>query len=464
MNKLFQNLDPAPLVEGIDESPEKELFSASVSSDEKKADPIPEFPRNVHPAIKAIVAPFPESRRPAMAIMSLAYLGTMAGNARFLYRNQEEHATGFECCLVASQAMGKSALTRLKRDLLSRIITHDKEVRDKMDEYADECLAAGDGQKKRNPHYATRLMMPSTTLAQFYQNIKDAKGERCLIICPEIDSLNKANNWSKDGGANERLMFDTEEGGQDTKSHGGTSAQVPIACNIAESGTPVAVRRHFKNAEDGLVTRIAFCSFPEDMDENEEEHRRTKKNLEELLKIQDILLSEAQGDPIAIPNLKKQQLEWCKEKERVADASGNESIKTFRKRAAVMGFRAGCILYLLDGKKLTRKALEFANWVSEYVLYFQLKYYGKEMNESIEANREIMNAPVTMLCRNSWFFVQLADRFSYNQVKALYTHLGKKATGYRTTVARWEKNGWIERIDNGTFCKTEAGMALGNVG
>lgn len=374
METRVSNLDLAAQVEACAESPAKEQLSAKVSSEDKKTDPIPAFPQNVHPAIKAIVAPFPESRRPAMAIMSLAYLGTMAGNARFLYRNYEEHATGFECCLVASQAMGKSALTRLKRDLLSRIIERDTEVRDKMDEYADDCLAAGDGEKKRNPHFATRLMMPSTTLAQFYQNIKDAKGERCLIICPEIDSLNKANNWSKDGGANERLMFDTEEGGQDTKCAAGTSAQVPLACNIAESGTPVAVRRHFKNAEDGLVTRIAFCSFPEDIDENEEERRRTPQNLEALLRIQDILLSEAPGKPIAIPLLKKQQLDWCKEKERVADASGNDGIKTFRKRAAVMGFRAGCILYLLDGKKLTHKALEFAQWVSEYVLYFQLKY------------------------------------------------------------------------------------------
>lgn len=87
------------------------------------------------------------------------------------------------------------------------------------------------------------------------------------------------------------------------------------------------------------------------------------------------------------------------------------------------------------------------------------------MNESIEANREIMETPVTMLCRNSWAFVQLPSRFSYDQVKALYEHLGKKATGYRTIVARWEKNGWIVRNPDGsTFTKTEAGLEMGRVG
>ena len=124
METRVSNLDLAAQVEACAESPAKEQLSAKVSSEDKKTDPIPAFPQNVHPAIKAIVAPFPESRRPAMAIMSLAYLGTMAGNARFLYRNLEEHATGFECCLVASQAMGKSALTRQKRNL-AHLYLHD---------------------------------------------------------------------------------------------------------------------------------------------------------------------------------------------------------------------------------------------------------------------------------------------------------------------------------------------------
>ena len=97
--------------------------------------------------------------------------------------------------------------------LISKVIDEDNETRAKSDEYADECVAAGDGKEKpKDPHYGTRIMMPSTTKAQFYQNIKNLKGRRAIIVCPEIDSLNVANNWSRDAGANERLMFDTEVG------------------------------------------------------------------------------------------------------------------------------------------------------------------------------------------------------------------------------------------------------------
>ncbi len=277
-----------------------------------------------------------------------------------------------------------------------------------------------------------------------------------------IDSLNVANNWSRDGGANERLMFDTEVGGQDTKSHAGTSARVPMAVNLAMSGTPKAVKHHYKNAEDGLVTRVGFCSFPQDMDEEAEERARSKKNIETILMIQDILLSEAEGEVISIPQLKKQQLEWCAQQKTVSDVSGNQSINTFRKRAAVMGFRAGCTLYLLDGKKLTRKTLEFAKWVSEYVLYFQLKYFGEQMNESIEENAQMMQVPVFARNANAWVFCQMREEFYYCNVEDAYTQMGLKATGYRTIVARWIKNGWVEKVDKDRFRKTELGLQICN--
>lgn len=456
MEQTTPNLSLDDVQDMLAESPAKESKAVV-------ADRIPKLPKNVHWAVKAVVEPYPEDRQEVMALMSLPFLGMMGGDARFLYRNQEVHHLGFECCLVGEQSIGKSALMRMQNVLISKVIDEDNETRAKSDEYADECIAAGDGKEKpKDPHYGTRIMMPSTTKAQLFQNLKNLKGKRAIITCPEIDSLNVANNWSRDGGANERLMFDTEVGGQDTKSHAGTSARVPMAVNLAMSGTPKAVKHHYKNAEDGLVTRVGFCSFPQDMDEEAEERPRSKKNLETILKIQDILLSEAEGDVISIPQLKKQQLDWCARQKTVSDASGNQSINTFRKRAAVMGFRAGCLLYLLDDKKLTRKTLEFAKWVSEYVLYFQLKYFGEQMNESIEENAVMMQTPVFARNANSWVFNNLPEIFFYCNVEDAYAQMGKKATGYRMVVSRWIKNGWVEKIDKDRFRKTALGLSICN--
>ncbi|GEM_PF-7066896 len=429
------------------------------------ADRIPQLPRILHPAIKAIVEPYPKDRQGVMAFMSLGFLGTLGGGIRALYRNQEVHHMGFEMCLMDSQSNGKSALTRMQDALISEIIKEDNEVRKKYDEYSDECNAAnGDAPIPKDPHLGTRIMMADTTKSQFFQNLKNLGKKRAIIVCPEIDSLKVPGNWSRDGGANERLMFDTEIGGQDTKSTAGTSARVPIAVNLVTSGTPLAVKNHYKNAEDGLVTRVGFCSFPHDMDDEAEEKARSEENLKTLVEIQHKLMAvEEKDDVMKIPQLKHQQLDWCREKKVVADASGNQSIDTFRKRAAVMGFRAGCILYVLDGMKVTKKMLDFALWVSEYALYYQLKYFGEKMNESIEANAEILQAVVVTGCRNAWALVQLQSTFTSKDVHLVYEALGKKASGYRSVVSRWIKNGWVTKNADGTFSKTLVGEAMGKV-
>ena len=423
----------------------------------------PALPVHLHSAIKEIVAPFPAEKKAAMAIISLAYLGTMAGNARFLYRNSEEHYLGFECCLIGEQGIGKSAMTRLHKDLMSVLISEDEKTRMKVDEYDDACNACGEnGAKPRDPHYGIRIMSPDTTKSAFFLNLKNLKGKRAIIVAPEIDSLLKSGNWCCDRGANERLMFDTEIGGQDTKCHNSTKARVRIAVNLAVSGTPVAVMRHYKNAEDGLVTRVAFCSFPETMNDDDEEKPRSEANRRKLLEIQKRLLDEPVGDVIKVPALLRQQKEWYTEMKRLSDVSGNHSIETFRKRAAVIGFRAGCVLYLLDGHKITRNALRFARWVSEYVLYYQMKYFGEKMNESIEANAEIMRAPVYLNNKNAWVFTSLPTVFTPLDVFQKYEELGMKASGYRSTIKRWKEapNGWIFSLGDGRYGKTERGLAI----
>lgn len=409
---------------------------------------VPQLPGKLHSDIKTIVEPYPTDRQATMAFMSLGFLGTLGGGIRAHYRNQEIHHMGFECCLMDAQSSGKSALTRMQDVLISEIIKEDNEARTLNDLFPE------------NQNHGTRIMMGRTTMSKFYQNLKNLHGKRAIIICPEIDSLKGANNWSGDGGANERLMFDTEIGGQDTKTASATTARVPIAVNLVASGTPLAVKRHYKNTEDGLVTRVGFCSFPTDMDEEAEEKVRSKQNLARLKQIQLLLMAENGEKVLNIPQLRKQQIDWCKRKKLLADASGNQSISTFRKRAAVMGFRAGCILYVLDGKKVTQEMLSFALWVSEYVLYYQLKYFGEKMNESIEANAEILHATVITHCRNAWALVMLPQTFVYSNVRDVYEQLGKKASGYRSAVARWIKNGWVQRNANGSFSKTKAGQKI----
>lgn len=49
-----------------------------------------------------------------------------------------------------------------------------------------------------------------------------------------------------------------------------------------------------------------------------------------------------------------------------------------------------------------------------------------------------------------------------NIAEDAYTQMGLKATGYRTIVARWIKNGWVEKVDKDRFRKTALGLQICN--
>lgn len=427
-----------------------------------EAEPIedaPTLPKNVHPAIAAIVAPYADGAREVFALASLPYLGTLGGLATFRYRSQEEHHLAFNTCIVAAQTVGKGALGRLQKVLLKPLMDADQETRQKMDDYKDSVnAAAGDQEKPRDPHYGLRVLNPKITLPALIENIKNNHGKFCVITAPEIDQLGAPGNWCRDGGAMERLMFDTDLGGQDTKSTNATSAYVPITLNMVTSGTPSRVLKHYTNTEDGMMTRVGFCSFPSWYDGEQEEKARTEANLKKIAEIQQTLMAEkAPEEPYQVKALLKQQLDWCAMMKTKSEMQGNSAIEVLRKRAAVWGFRAGCLLWLIDGKRVTKKALEFARWVSEYVLFYQLKFFGRSLDETIETNREIMSSRAVSLKTNETVFYLLPHTFTYAQVLEAFQAKGHKGSGYRTVVGRWVKNHWAKELSTGVFEKTDLG-------
>lgn len=57
----------------------------------------------------------------------------------------------------------------------------------------------------------------------------------------------------------------------------------------------------------------------------------------------------------------------------------------------------------------------------------------------------------------------MREEFYYCNVEDAYKQLGSKATGYRTIVARWIKNGWVEKVNKDRFHKKELGLQISNL-
>ena len=215
-------------------------------------------------------------------------------------------------------------------------------------------------------------------------------------------------------------------------------------------GTNGAMRKCFKsdNIENGLSSRILVAEMPDSSFSKMPKFGR--RSAEDEARIQQAVTRlRAFSGLIDTPRLRKAIEEWVEQK-RVEAAKDIDHVKdTYRKRAAVIGFRCGVIFYLLsDAKKETKACLDFALMMAEYCLSQQMKAFGEALrNEYISAQDECQRYGA-----NHSVFDQLAPTFSRDDLRALKS--GTTESGLRNIVMRWKRDGWIVPIDRHHWQKT----------
>jgi hypothetical protein len=154
---------------------------------------------------------------------------------------------------------------------------------------------------------------------------------------------------------------------------------------------------------------------------------------------------------VDVPRLRKTIEAWVEEK-RVEAAKDIDHVKdTYRKRAAVIGFRCGVIFHLLSGKdKETKSCLDFALMMAEYCLAQQIKTFGEALrNEYVNAQDECQRYGA-----NHSIFDQLAPSFTMDDLRALKRgYCGESAL--RNIITRWRRDGWIEKTDSKHWSKVK---------
>ena len=136
--------------------------------------------------------------------------------------------------------------------------------------------------------------------------------------------------------------------------------------------------------------------------------------------------------------------QWLEEKRQQALDADNRAMDTFRRRAAVIGFRAGMLCYLLENKRPTRVVSEFATWVAEYVLRNQMELWGNEMEKLLTGAMEQQTdrgAATSLLSL-------LPKQFTTNDLIQLRVKKNQSVniTTIKSLLFRWKKNGRIDSI------------------
>ena len=205
-------------------------------------------------------------------------------------------------------------------------------------------------------------------------------------------------------------------------------------------GTPNKCRAFFADAESGLVSRVTPVLLPDMVGAKMPKFKAWTKEEEEKVKRQCLCLMDEEGE-VNLPLINQAIEEWDEGKRQEYLQTLRYSLDVLRRRAALNGFRAGIIAYLLEGRQETERAIKFAVWYAERCFHYQLLIYGNK----IDALRDgAISAQASK--GNIRYLDALPKEFSKEDLVNLRLANGESAV-VKTIIYRWVKEGKIVKTD-----------------
>ena len=396
--------------------------------------------------LKESLVGVPQNMQMPVLCSVLPIAAAYADQVEVEYCDGNHQHLGIMSIILGEQASGKS-VCKHAIDVWKRQFEEEDALARKREEEWKERKKSRKANEKApdDPHVLIRMMPVTVSCSTLLKRFKNANGHTLYSFGEELDTLRKTNgagSWSSKYDIY-RLSFDRGEWGQDYNSDQAESGVVNVAYNWTILGTYGAMRKCFKadNIENGLSSRILVAEMPDNS--FSQMPKFGKRSKEDEAKIQEAVTKlRSYSGLVDTPKLRKSIEAWVEEK-RVEAAKDIDHVKdTYRKRAAVIGFRAGVIFHLLTGKdKETKDATDFALMIAEYCLEQQIKTFGETlMNQYVVAESECVR-----YSENHTVFDQLPPTFSMEDLRSLKSGNYGKST-LRTIVLRWKKDGWILKV------------------
>ena len=427
---------------------EREMASDnSPMSNLKSTDlPLPELPR----LLRLVCRRLPAEYRPAMVIASLPVLGTLATGIRFEYLDRQEQSLSFFSCITAPAASGKSFIRKPLDLLLTPINEQDAIEREKEQAYKDKLRATKNSKNQpEDPHACPRNNGVAISIAKLLQLLTYAEGKHLIGIGEEMDTLVKSERagvWSQKSDIY-RLAFDNAEYGQAYMSDASFNAHIKVYYNLLLTGTPNSMKRFFKDLENGLATRVCFAQLPDtSFTEIPVFAPYTEGEKAEIIRWARRL--DTERGTIVCPQVGTVISDWLEAKRQQAIDADSHAMDTLRRRAGVIGFRAGMLCYLLENRKFTKTVAQFAEWVAEYVFRNQMELWGEQMEHELSGALDIISgergAAASLL-------ELLPQEFTTGELIKLRARKGQSvsSTSIKVLLHRWKANGRITKASDG---------------
>ena len=229
------------------------------------------------------------------------------------------------------------------------------------------------------------------------------------------------------------------------------NAHIKVYYNLLLTGTPNSLKRFFKDLENGLATRVCFAQLP-DTSFTEIPVFAPYSETEKAEIIRWARQLDAEQGAIACPQVGAVIADWLERKRQQAMEADSHAMDTLRRRAGVMGFRAGMLCYLLENHKYTKTVGAFAEWVAEYVFRNQMELWGEQMEQDLTGALEVLSGERGSAAS---LLALLPNEFTTADLIKLRARKGQsvKNNAICMVLNRWKTNRKIEQVAEATWKK-----------
>ena len=409
--------------------------------------------RQLPPALKATLKPYPEDFHMPILVGLMPALAALADGVTYEYCNGKIHHMALFSFILGEQSDNKSVIDDVVEMWIKPLREEDKIIRDEEDATTKKNLARKANERGELPPDACVRTVPITiSIAKLLQRHINAKGHSLYSMESEADTLLKTNgagSWSAKYDIY-RKAWDHALFGQDYMSINSQSGNIEAFYSWTICGQACSFLKMYgnENASNGLSSRTMLSEMPDNSFRKMPKFKKMSEADMELVENSINTLRSANGFK-ATPRLNKAIDKWVEEK-RLEAIPRLDTIKDiYRRRAAVIGYRCGVIFMLLVGKE-SNACLDFAVTMAEYTLQNQCRLFGPLLKLQNERVRDKM--PVATVNEN--VLQQLPSPFTIEDLRRLKGNECADGTLY-SIISRWKAEGWVEKKDKSSWVKTQ---------
>ena len=415
--------------------------------------PLGDLKRGLPIGLKESLIGVPQGMQMPVLCAVLPIAAAYADQVEVEYCDGQRQRLGLMSIIRGEQASGKSVCKNAVDVWKRQFDEEDALARKREEEWKERKKSRKANEKAPDdPKVLIRMVPVTVSCSTLLKRFKNSNGHTLYSFGEELDTLRKTNgagSWSSKYDIY-RLSFDQGEWGQDYNSDQAESGVVKVAYNWTMLGTDGAMRKCFKadNIENGLSSRILVAEMPDSS--FAKMPKFTRRSAEEEARIQEAVTRlRSYSGFVDTPRLRKAIEAWVEEK-RVEAAKDIDRVKdTYRKRAAVIGFRCGVVFHLLSSCTRESKAcLDFALMMADYTLQQQIAAFG----EALEGQFTDARSECQRYGSNHSVYDQLPPTFSMGDLRALKRGFCGEAA-LRKIISRWYRDHWIEKTDKAHWRK-----------